>query len=339
MSIVEAIQTVARGTDLSEGQAAAVAGHIMRGQATPAQIGGLLVGLRLKGETAEEICGFARAMRTVATPLPVCPNDVIDTCGTGGDGAGSFNVSTAAAIVAAAAGCRVAKHGNRSVSSRCGSADVLRELGVNVEASPHVTARCIQDIGIGFLFAPQYHAGARHAAAARREIGVRSVFNILGPLSNPAGARRQLIGVFDPHLARTMAEVLRRLGSTHCLVVHGADGLDEISLSGPTHACELKKGEIVDHRFGPEAFGLPRQPLDAVRGGDAAQNAAAIRSVLAGRDGALRDIVLLNAGAAIYVAGRADTIADGMKLARRAIDDHRAERTLEQLVQATNESR
>ncbi|MFQ5806980.1 MAG: anthranilate phosphoribosyltransferase [Phycisphaerae bacterium] len=332
MTVQEAIRHVVEGRSLNEDQAAGVAREIMAGNATPAQIAALLVGLRIKGESVEEITGFVRAMRQGATPSPAHSDMLVDTCGTGGDGAGTFNISTVSAFVAAGAGCKIAKHGNRSVSSTCGSADVLQALGVNVEMAPEHSARCIEEIGFGFLFAPQYHPGARHAAAARREIGVRTIFNLLGPLLNPAGARRQLLGVYDPKLTEPIARVLQRLGCTHCLVVHGEDGLDEITLAGKTLVAELKSGAIRSFTISPEEMGVQRAKLDTLRGGDPENNARIARNVLSGQPGPARSVVLLNAGASIYVGGKAASIAEGVQRAAESIDTGRARATLDALI-------
>lgn len=332
MTVGQAVQHVAAGDHLGEEQAAAVAREIMAGKATPVQIAALLVGLRVKGETVEEITGFVRAMRRGATPISVCADDVVDTCGTGGDARGTFNISTVSAFVAAGAGCKVAKHGNRSVSSSCGSADVLQALGVNIEMPPEQAARCIDEIGVGFLFAPQYHPGARHAAGPRREIGIRTIFNMLGPLLNPAGAKRQLMGVYDRKLTEPIAQVLRRLGSEHCLAVHGEDGLDEITLTGETSVTELKSGTLRSFAIRPEEMGFRGATLDALRGGDADTNARIARAVLGGEPGPARDIVLLNAGAAVYVGGRASSIAEGVQRAAESIDTGQAQARLDALV-------
>ncbi len=331
MDIRKAIQTVVTGSHLSEAQAEAVAEAIMRGEATPAQIAALLVALRVKGETVEEITGFVRAMRAGAATVPARSDDLVDTCGTGGDGAQTFNISTVAALVAAGAGCKVAKHGNRSVSSRCGSADVLAALGVDIEMSPERAAACIDEIGVGFLFAPQYHPGARHAAGPRREIGVRTIFNVIGPLLNPAGARRQVMGVYRAGLTEPIAQVLGRLGSQHCLVVCGEDGLDEITLAGRTFVSELRGGRVRSLTLTPAALGVSAAPTEALRGGDVAENAEITRAILAGAAGPRRDAVLVNAGAAIYVAGRAADIAEGVRRAAAAIDSGRARAVLEAL--------
>lgn len=332
MTIHEAIKTLVARRDLSEAQAAALLERLMAGEATPAQVGGLLVALRMKGETIDEIVGFVRAARAAATPARVQSHDCIDTCGTGGDGAGTFNVSTTAAFVAAGAGCHVAKHGNRSNLSRSGSADVLEALGVNVHMPPEESARCIDEIGVGFLFTPDYHPGARRVVGPRREIVVRTVFNAIGPLTNPAGCKRQLMGVYEVGLTDSLAQALGRLGSTHALVVHGDDGLDEISLAGPTRVSELCAGAVQTYSIAPEQFGIPRQPIDAIAGGDPARNAAILRDVLAGRPGAARDVTLLNAGAAIYAAGRAKSIAEGVDQARSSIDTGAARQALDELI-------
>ena len=293
--------------------------------------------MRTKGETVDEILGFVRAMRLQATAVRPRSAGVIDTCGTGGDGTGTFNISTVSAFVAAGAGCRVAKHGNRSVSSHCGSADVLKALGVNIEMPAERAAQCIDEIGVGFLFAPQYHPGARHAAGPRREIGVRTIFNMLGPLLNPAGAKRQVTGVYERTLTEPIAEVLRRLGAEHCLVVHGEDGLDEITLSGRTFVTELRDGTLRSLTVEPPDFGLASAPLDELRGGDAAANAETARRVLAGKQGPQRDVVLLNAGAAVYVGGGADSLAAGVQRAAESIDTGRARAALDALVARSRE--
>jgi len=332
MTIIQAIQKLLDGKSLSEGEASMTAAEIMAGNATPAQIAAMLIALRIKGESVEEIAGFARAMRNGATPTPIKSENIVDTCGTGGDSRGTFNISTVSALVAAGAGCKVAKHGNRSISSKCGSADVLKTLGVNIEMPPEDAARCIDEIGLGFLFAPQYHAGARHAAGPRREIGVRTIFNMLGPLLNPAGARRQLMGVYDRRLTVPIARVLHRLGSTHCLIVHGEDGLDEITLCGETFVSELRDGEVNSYTIEPGDFGLTPAPPEALLGDDAERNARLALSILSGEHGAGRDVVLLNAGATIYVAGLTESIAGGVKQAAESIDSGRAKATLDALI-------
>lgn len=335
MTIQDAIRHIVAGRHLDEQGAFAAASLIMDGAATPCQIAGLLVGLRMKGETVDEITGFVRAMRDRARAIPIRVDDLMDTCGTGGDGAGTFNISTVSALVAAGAGCRVAKHGNRAVSSRCGSAEVLERLGVAIEQPPEVTADQIVRIGVGFLFAPLYHEATRHAAGPRREIGVRSIFNIVGPLTHPAEVRRQVVGVFDGDLTDPLARVLRNLGSHHCLVLHGLDGLDEISLDAPTRISELK-GDVVSTRtIEPEDLALRRVPLDRIRGGDADENARIVVSVLQGEKTPARDVVLANAGAAVYVGGRAVSLREGVVAAAHAIDSGAAMAKLEALRHAS----
>jgi anthranilate phosphoribosyltransferase len=311
--------------------------EIMSGQATDAQIAAFAVALRMKGETVEEITGCARVMREKATRIRVPEPDVLDTCGTGGDAAGTFNISTAAALVAAGAGCRVAKHGNRSVSSSSGSADVLRELGVNIEAGVPAVERSLREAGIGFLFAPALHQAMRYAIGPRREMGVRTIFNILGPLTNPAFASRQLIGVYDARLLEPLARVLGNLGSVRCLVVHGDDGLDELTTTTASHVCEQDGGEVRSYVICPEDVGLPRARLDDLRVASVAESAAAIREVLAGRVGPRRDIVLLNAAAALVAGGKAKDLSDGLPLAARAIDAGAAAVALQRLIAITNE--
>lgn len=336
MTIQEAIQRVTHRKHLTQKAAYKLTLQIMEGKATDAQIGGLLVGLAMKGETINEIIGFVRAMREKATLVPVTGDDVVDTCGTGGDLRGTFNISTASALVAAGAGCRVAKHGNRSVSSRSGSADTLQELGVNFDLSIEELTRCLQEIGFVFMFAPQLHQAMKYAIGPRREIGIRTIFNILGPLTNPAGVKRQILGVFDADLTEPLAEVLLELGAIHCLIVHSADGLDEISICDRTKVTELKDDDIETYYLSPGEFGLQRRSIDAIRGGDAPANAEIILNILNGHKGAPRDIVLMNAGAAIYVAGKAESIHRGIELAAHSIDSGQARQTLEKLRQFTN---
>lgn len=335
MPLQAVIQRIVSGQRLSEMEAADAARLVMSGSATASQIAGLLVALRMRGETVDEITGFVRAMRAGAASISLSCDDAVDTCGTGGDGAGTFNVSTVAAFVAAGAGARIAKHGNRASQSRCGSADVLAALGVNIEMSPEASARCVETLGIGFLFAPQYHPGARHAAPARRELGIRTIFNTIGPLVHPAGVTRQVLGIYDPRLARVVAEVLQRLGAKHCLVLHSDDGLDEISISAATRGTEVRDGALRDFVITPEEIGVTRGRLEELRGGDAVHNAALARAILDGRQlGAPREIVLANAGAAIYVGGKAESIAEGVRMARAALDDGRALQKLEALIAA-----
>jgi len=330
------IARLIEGEDLGEADARAAMRGIMSGQATDAQIAGFLVALRMKGETVDEITGCAEAMREAATRIDVGELTVVDTCGTGGDRKATFNVSTAAALVAAGAGVPVAKHGNRSVSSGSGSADVLKELGVNLEAEPAVVARCIREAGIGFLFAPALHRAMKYAIGPRRELAAWTVFNILGPLTNPAGARRQVLGVFSPHLVQTIAGVLSKLGSERALVVHSDDGMDEISICAETLAARVEAGEIEVLKIAPEEYGVQRAGPEEITVSGPAESAEVIRCVLEGRQGAPRDIVLLNAGAAVYVGGKADTLAEGIGLAAEAIDSGRAQQALERLVELSN---
>lgn len=334
--IREAIAKLIEGQHLTQAEAAGVMDEIMAGEATPAQIGAFLVALRVKGETVDEIAGCASAMRQRAARVATRHAVVVDTCGTGGDASGTFNISTTAAFVLAGAGLCVAKHGNRAMSSKCGSADVLKALGVNIELSPERVGRCLDEVGIGFLFAPMLHTAMKHAVGPRREIGARTVFNVLGPLTNPAGAKRQLIGVYSPALTETLAEVLLRLGAERALVVHGADGLDEITLTGETKVSELRDGQVRTYRVTPEAFGLRRASPEDLRGGDEQVNAQITLDVLKGAEGPRRDAVLLNAAAAVCAGGLADDIAGGIPIARRSIDSGRALEKLEQLKAMSN---
>jgi anthranilate phosphoribosyltransferase len=311
--------------------------QIMSGKVSPVQIAGILIGLRVKKETIGEISAAAFVMREFATQVPVTQREhLVDTCGTGGDAAHTFNISTASAFVAAAAGARVAKHGGRSVSSTCGSADVLEALGVNLNLTPEQVGRSIDQIGIGFMFAPNFHGAMKHAAPVRKELGVRTLFNVLGPLTNPAGAENQVLGVFHPDLVGIQARVLQRLGSQHVLVVNGADGLDEITISGPTYVAELKDGQVNEYTVTPEAFGLKSAPLDDIRVTNIDQAKAMLLGVLDNRPGAARDIVLLNAGAAIYAAGLSITLAEGVKQAAVTIASSAAKTKLAQLIQVSH---
>jgi anthranilate phosphoribosyltransferase len=330
------IDKLQRRQDLSVDEAAAAMDEIMEGRAQPAQIAGLLIALAMKGERPSEVVGLARTMRARATRLSRDFHPVFDTCGTGGDRAHTFNVSTVAALVLAACGVRVAKHGNRSVSSRCGSADVFEALGVNVAAEPASVERCLDEAGIAFFFAPTFHPSMRHAAVARRELGVRTAFNLLGPLTNPAGARRQLVGVPRPELTELVARSLSMLGAERAWVVHGADGLDEISTTGYTKVSECRDGAVNTFYIHPADVGLTKAPPDALRGGDAVQNAAIARAVLGGEHGPARDIVLLNAAAALLVSGSEQTIAAGLARAADAIDSGRAASVLERLISVSN---
>jgi len=336
MDLPTAIATVVERKDLSAADMEAVMRLIMTGQATPAQIGGFLVGLRMKGETVDEITAAATVMRELATHVDVAGPHLVDTCGTGGDGASTFNISTASAIVTAAAGGRVAKHGNRSVSSSSGSADVLEAAGVRLDLTPEQVASCIDRVGVGFLFAPQHHGAMKHAIGPRREMRVRTVFNLLGPLTNPAGAPNQVLGVFSPDWVEPLAQVLKRLGSEHVLVVHADDGLDEISIAAPTRVAELKDGNISVYSIAPEDFGLQRADLGAIAVSDAVQSLEMIRAVLANQPGPARDIVMLNAGAAIYAAGLAVSLAAGVACAAEVLENGKARQTLEALIEVSN---
>jgi len=329
--MIEQISKLVRGESLTETEASAAMEKIMSGDATPAQIAGFVVALRIKGESADELTGLARAARANATPIDA-GEGLLDTCGTGGDGTGTFNISTLAAIVAAAAGARVAKHGNRAASSVCGSADVLEALGVKIDLGAEGVTRCIREAGIGFLFAPVFHPSFRYATGPRRELGVRTVFNILGPLCNPAGASRQALGVADGALAATMAEVLARLGVERALVFHAEDGMDELSTVAPSTVIEVNAGERREYRLDPGELGLRAASAADVRGGDAAENAAIARDVLSGAGGPRRDIALLNAAAALHVAGLAGDWQEGMAAAAEAIDSGKAAATLERWV-------
>jgi len=333
--IREAIVHLVAGASLSETEAAATMEEIMTGVATPSQLGAFLTALRLKGETVDEVTGLARVMRAQAVHVPLAEGlHAVDTCGTGGDGAGTFNVSTAAGLVVAAEGQPVAKHGNRAASSRCGSADVLEALGVKLELGPEQIAQCIEQVNFGFMFAATYHPAMRYVGPTRREIGIRTVFNILGPLTNPAGARYQVLGVADPRLLHLMAEALLRLGCTRALVVYGTDGVDELSLSAPTQVCEVNgaTGDVRDYTVSPASLGLPERPRDAVRGGDAQQNAAQMRALLGGGEsGPVAEMTALNAGAALYVTGRAATLHEGIRQAQATLRSGRALATLDAL--------
>ena len=334
--IQEAIRDLIVGADLGRAKMRAVMEQIMSGQATDAQIGAFLVALRIKGETIDEIAGGAEVMREKATPIVTVRPEVIDTCGTGGDDSGTFNISTTVAFVACGAGLAVAKHGTRSISSQCGSSDVLTALGVNVEAAPEKVGECIDEVGMGFLFAIALHGAMKHAIGPRRELATRTVFNVLGPLTNPAGAKRQLLGVFDGALTEALAGVLRELGSERALVVHGSDGLDEITLTGSTQVSELKDGQVSTRQIHPGDFGLQTVSAEALKGGDADHNARILRGVLDGEEGPQRDVVLLNSAAAIVVGGRAEDITAGLEVARESIDSGKARQALDRLVEVSN---
>lgn len=338
----EALNSLLNHQDLSHDQMLAVMQQVMGGELTPAQIAALLIALRMKGETVDEIAAAATVMRQLSTKVDIQEKaHLVDTCGTGGDGIQTFNVSTVSAFVAAAAGAKVAKHGGRSVSSTSGSADVLEALGVNVNQTPEQVAKSVNEIGIGFMFAPNHHSAMKHAAPVRRELGVRTLFNLLGPLTNPASAKRQVMGVFDKELTGKLARVLQKLGSEHVLVVHGADGMDEISFSGDTYIAELKDGKISEYTLNPAQFGLNIHSLKSIRVENAAQSKAMILDVLEGKSSvgtqsAARDIVLLNAGAAIYVAGLEASLDAAIRHAVQVIDSGAALQKLHLLVQLTN---
>ncbi len=343
--IHHALEIISTGESLSRAEADAVMEQILAGRSNDAEIAELLSALRSKGESLDEVVGFAMAMRRRATPIfpaghSLADEALVDTCGTGGDVSGTFNISTAAAFVVAGAGLHVAKHGNRSISSRCGSADVLEQLGARIDLPPERVARSIEEVGIGFLFAPAVHASTRHAMAARRELKTRTIFNLLGPLTNPSGASAQLVGVYDDGVTELMARALGELGVRRAFVVHGADGLDEISISGETYVSELRNGDVRNYEVTPEDFGLRRAPLDSILGGDARQNAEIIhkvlgRSLLYREHSPHRDIVLANASAALVAAGRAADFRDGVQVATESIDSGKAREKLDAFVAFT----
>lgn len=337
MQFKQTLEHVLAGQDLCHTDMLTIMQQVMGGELTPAQIAGLVIALRVKGESVDEITAAATVMRQLSTKVKISDdNHLIDTCGTGGDGIQTFNISTVSAFVAAAAGAKVAKHGGRSVSSTCGSADVLEALGVNVNLTPQQVAKCVDEIGIGFMFAPNHHSAMKHAAPVRRELGVRTIFNLLGPLTNPATARRQVMGVFDKALTGKLAKVLQKLGSEHVLVVHGADGMDEISFTGDTHIAELKDGKLTEYTVNPTQFGLKIHALKSIKVDNAEQSKSMILDVLNGKavggtQSAAREIVLLNAGAAIYTAGLQPNIRDGIEHAAKVIDNGQALAKLEAL--------
>jgi anthranilate phosphoribosyltransferase len=345
--IVEALHRIANhGESLSRDEARGVMSEVLAGKCTDAQIAALLVALHMKGETVEEIVGFAEAIRQAATPLKVAGNSTIDvsgterdalvdTCGTGGDASGTFNISTATALVAAGAGVRVAKHGNRSVTSKCGSADVMEALGVNISLPASQIAACLQEVGIAFLFAPAMHSAMKYVQPARRELRLRTVFNLLGPLTNPANASAQVVGVYSDDLVEKLAEALSMLGLRRAIVVHGCDGLDEITISGTTRVAEVRDGQVRTYEVTPEEFGLKRAPIESISGGDAAENARIIQEVLAGKKSPCRDVVLLNAAATLVAAGRANLLSEAMPMAAKSIDSGAARSKLESLVAFT----
>jgi anthranilate phosphoribosyltransferase len=327
----ETMKAITARENLSMEQAEQVMEEIMTGRATQAQIGCILTALHMKGETIEEISGFAKVMREKASRIYPDVEMIVDTCGTGGDRLHTFNISTTVAFVVAGCGVAVAKHGNRSVSSKSGSADVLEALGVNINLSPEMVKKCIETTGIGFMFAPGFHSAMKHAIGARREIGIRTVFNILGPLTNPASANAQVLGVYEKGLTQALAEVLNNLGTKHALVVHGHDGLDEISTTTETTVSELKNGDVTTYTISPEQFGITRTTIENLRGGDAQANAKITEDILKGEKGPFRDIVLINAAAALMTAGKAEDITDGLVLAAESIDSGNALKKLEQL--------
>ena len=345
--IVEALHRIANhGESLSHDEARGVMAEVLAGKCTDAQIAALLVALHMKGETVEEIVGFAEAIRQAATPLKVAGNTTIDvsgterdalvdTCGTGGDASGTFNISTATALVAAGAGVRVAKHGNRSVTSKCGSADVMEALGVNINLPVSQIAACLQEVGIAFLFAPAMHSAMKYVQPARRELRLRTVFNLLGPLTNPANASAQVVGVYSDDLVEKLAEALSMLGLRRAMVVHGRDGLDEITISSTTRVAEVRDGQVRTYEVTPEEFGLKRAPIESISGGDAAENARIIREILSGKKSPCRDVVLLNAAATLVAAGRANLLSEAMPMAAKSIDSGAARSRLDSLVAFT----
>src|SRR5215468_10160074 len=329
------IGKVATGASLSREEAASAFDSMMSGEATPSQMGALLMALRVRGETVDEITGAVSAMRAKMLRVDA-PDEAIDIVGTGGDGSGSVNVSTCAAFIVAGAGIPVAKHGNRALSSRSGAADVLSSLGVKIDIKPEQVGRCVKEAGIGFMFAPSHHPAMKNVGPTRVELATRTIFNLLGPLSNPAGVKRQMVGVFSRQWVEPLAHVLKNLGSDRAYVVHGSDGLDEITTSGPTAVAALEHGSVRTFEVVPESLGIARVKPDALRGGDAAANAAALKAVLEGRKGAYRDVAVLNAAAALVVAAKAQTLAEGLKLAQHAIDSGGAEGSLGRLIAVSN---
>ncbi len=335
MNMQQAIARLAESADLNSEEMRAVMRLVMGGEATAAQIGAFLVALRIKGETLDEIAAATDVMRSLATPVTIRADHLVDMAGTGGDGSNLFNVSTASCFVVAAAGGHVAKHGNRGVSSSSGSSDVLEALGVQLDLGPEQVARCVEEVGMGFMFAPAHHSAMKHAAGPRRELGLRTLFNMLGPMTNPAGVKRQLIGVFDPALCRPMAEVLKRLGSEHVMVVHAHDGLDEISISGPTRVAELRDGGVSEYEITPTEFGRPLGSIEGLRVLDSGESVSLIKAALRGENLEAANIVTLNAGAAIYVSGVAATLADGIQMADDALSSGAALQKVTELVQFT----
>ena len=338
MDMQQAIRAVTERRDLSREEMRSVMNTIMTGEATPAQIGGFLIGLRMKGETIDEITAAAQVMRELATKVDVSGEHVVDIVGTGGDGSSTFNISTASCFVVAAAGGKVAKHGNRSVSSKSGSADLLEAAGVNLDLGPEQVARCVNEVGVGFMFAPKHHGAMKHAIGPRKEMGVRTIFNVLGPLTNPAGAPNQLLGVFSKALVEPLAQVLKNLGSNHVLVVHAEDGMDEISIGASTFVAELKDGEVSTYTIRPEDFGLVTSDVASLKVEDAGQSLAVIKGVLENRSGPARDTVQLNAGAALYAAGLADSLAAGVTRAAEVLAGGQALAKLDELVTVSQAS-
>ena len=332
MNIQQALNNLLAKQNLSSTDMRAVMHSIMQGEATSAQIAGFMIALRMKGESVDEIAAAAQVMRDLSSKVVIDIDNLVDTCGTGGDGSSTFNVSTAAALVAASAGVKIAKHGNRSVSSQCGSADVLEALGVKLDLSPEQVSACVQQVGIGFMFAPMHHSSMKHAITPRKELGVRTLFNLLGPLTNPAGAKRQVLGVFSDDWLEPIAQVLKALSAQHVLVVHAQDGLDELSIAGPSNVCELRDGNISRYQVTPEEMGLERASLDLIKVNDVQESVAMICALLAGESGAAADIVALNAGAAIYVAGISKDLSAGVALAQQQLASGEAAQTLQQLV-------
>lgn len=336
MILQDAVRKLASGADLTRDEASGAMQEIMSGEAPDGLVGGFLVGLRAKGETGREIAGCAEVLRRNAIRIATRHAYVVDTCGTGGDGSGTFNISTTSALIACGAGVPVAKHGNRAVSSSCGSADVLAALGVRIDLSPEKVTAVLDDVGITFLFAPLMHGAMKHVAKVRRELGTRTIFNILGPLANPAGSKRQVLGVFDRNLGKTMSEALLEMGSEHALVVHGSDGLDEFTVGGKSSVWELFRGEIRHYDVNALDLGLKERERSLLAGGDAATNAEIVKGILSGKDGAPRDVSLLNAAAAILVSGKAKSLAEALPIARESVDSGRATLKLNQWIEASN---
>ncbi len=337
MNIQQAIKSVIAKQNLNEDQMHDVMNSIMTGQTTDAQIGAFLIGLSMKGETIEEITASAKVMRALATPVEIGNSDyLVDTCGTGGDGLGLFNISTASAFVVAAAGGKVAKHGNRSISSKSGSADVLESAGVNLDLSPRIIGQCVEEIGVGFMFAPAHHSAMKHAIGPRKELAVRTIFNVLGPLTNPAKAPNQVMGVYDKSLIEPIANVLKELGSRHVMVVHSADGLDELSIADKTYVAELKEGVVTSYTIHPEELGFVLGDLNDIKADDAKDSLNIINNAFSGKEGAARDIISLNAGAAIYVCGLTNSLMSGIERSRLALSDGSAQQKLDDYIKISN---